>query len=132
MSDLKSSTIGWIGTGRMGFPMAEHLVKAGADVAAYNRTRAKAEPLGKAGAKIVNKPAELASRDIVFTMVTADKDLLAVTTGPDGVLGHRTTRRKSWSIVRLCRTRFRPKCAPQQRSAAPRCWRRRSAATARR
>jgi 3-hydroxyisobutyrate dehydrogenase-like beta-hydroxyacid dehydrogenase len=86
MTDLKSHAIGWIGTGRMGFPMAEHLVKAGANLTAYNRTRAKAEPLAKQGAKIVAKAVELAGHDIVFTMVTADKDLLAVTLGPDGVL----------------------------------------------
>ena len=87
MTDLKSHTIGWIGTGHMGFPMAEHLVKGGADLTVYNRTRAKAEPLAKGGgAKIVAKPSDLADRDIVFTIVTADRDLLAVTTGPDGVL----------------------------------------------
>jgi 3-hydroxyisobutyrate dehydrogenase-like beta-hydroxyacid dehydrogenase len=86
MSDLKSYTIGWIGTGHMGFPMAERLVKAGADVMAYNRTREKAEPLAKSGAGVADKPRDLAGRDIVFTIVTADKDVLAVTTGPDGVL----------------------------------------------
>ena len=34
--------IGWIGMGRMGFPMAERLLKAGCDVSIWNRTRAKA------------------------------------------------------------------------------------------
>ncbi|HEX4112793.1 MAG TPA: NAD(P)-dependent oxidoreductase [Stellaceae bacterium] len=86
MTEPKTHTIGWIGTGRMGFPMAEHLAKAGVAVTAYNRTRAKAEPLTKSGAKIVNKPSDLAGHDIVFTIVTADKDVLAVTTGADGVL----------------------------------------------
>jgi 3-hydroxyisobutyrate dehydrogenase-like beta-hydroxyacid dehydrogenase len=86
MTDLKTHTIGWIGTGRMGFPMAEHLAKAGVAVTAYNRTRAKAEPLTKSGAKIVNQPSDLAGHDIVFTIVTADKDVLAVTTGENGVL----------------------------------------------
>ena len=62
MTDLKSHTIGWIGTGRMGFPMAEHLAKAGAPVTAYNRTRAKAEPLTKHGAKIVATPRDLAGQ----------------------------------------------------------------------
>ena len=37
--------IGWIGTGRMGAPMAERLLRAGHDVSIWNRTRAKAEPL---------------------------------------------------------------------------------------
>jgi len=41
MADLTREKIGWIGTGRMGFPMAERLAKAGCKVAAWNRTRAK-------------------------------------------------------------------------------------------
>ena len=41
--------IGWIGMGRMGYPMAERLLKAGNDVSIWNRTHAKAEPLAKAG-----------------------------------------------------------------------------------
>ena len=43
----KAQKIGWIGMGRMGFPMAERLLKAGYDVSIWNRTRAKAEPLAK-------------------------------------------------------------------------------------
>ncbi|HMK69931.1 MAG TPA: NAD(P)-binding domain-containing protein, partial [Xanthobacteraceae bacterium] len=43
--------IGWIGAGRMGTPMAERLIKAGYDVAIWNRTRAKAEPLAKIGGR---------------------------------------------------------------------------------
>ena len=86
MTDIKSVKLGWVGTGRMGFAMAERLAKAGADLAAYNRTRAKAEPLTKYGAAIVSHPAELANRDIVFTMVSASDDLLAVTLGEGGLL----------------------------------------------
>jgi len=63
-------SIGWIGAGRMGFAMARRLLRAGADVAVYNRTRAKAEPLKAEGASIVDHPSELAARDIVFTMVS--------------------------------------------------------------
>ena len=53
--------IGWIGTGRMGTPMAERLLKAGHDVSIWNRTRAKAEPLAAKGGKIVDKPSDLAA-----------------------------------------------------------------------
>ncbi|MGH6995690.1 MAG: NAD(P)-dependent oxidoreductase, partial [Stellaceae bacterium] len=81
-------TIGWIGTGRMGFPMAERLTKNGCNVTAYNRTRSKAEPLTKSGAKLVDRPADLAACDIVFTMVSASDDLKAVTMGKDGVLAN--------------------------------------------
>jgi 3-hydroxyisobutyrate dehydrogenase-like beta-hydroxyacid dehydrogenase len=78
--------IGWIGAGRMGFQLAGRLLDAGHDVAVYNRTRAKAEPLTERGATIVDRPADLADRDVVFVMVSAPADLEAVTTGPGGVL----------------------------------------------
>jgi 3-hydroxyisobutyrate dehydrogenase len=46
--------IGWIGMGRMGYPMAERLLKRGHDVSIWNRTRAKADPLAKVGGKVVD------------------------------------------------------------------------------
>jgi len=84
--DLRSHKLGWIGTGRMGFQLAERLLDAGCDLAVYNRTRAKAEPLAHKGGKLVDSPGDLADRDIVFTMVAGDDDLRAVTLAPDGVL----------------------------------------------
>jgi 3-hydroxyisobutyrate dehydrogenase len=85
-ADLKAYKIGWIGVGRMGYPMAERLAKAGCDVTVYNRTRAKAEPLTKSGVHLVDRAADLADRDIVFTMVSTSDDLKQVTVGKDGVL----------------------------------------------
>lgn len=81
-------TIGWIGAGRMGFPMAELLLRAGADLSVYNRTAAKAEPLAAFGARIVEKPSGLADRDVVFAMVAGPDDLRAVVMGPDGLLAN--------------------------------------------
>jgi len=78
--------IGWIGTGRMGFAMAKRLLQAGCDVAVYNRTREKAEPLTEWGASIVDSSAALANRDIVFTMVSGPADLLEVIGGDAGLL----------------------------------------------
>jgi 3-hydroxyisobutyrate dehydrogenase-like beta-hydroxyacid dehydrogenase len=79
-------TIGWIGAGRMGLQLAIRLVDAGYDVAIYNRTKQKAQPAVDRGAHAVDSPAELAGRDIVFSMVSASADLVTVMTGPDGVL----------------------------------------------
>lgn len=79
-------TLGWIGMGRMGFPMAERLVKAGYDVHVWNRTRSKAEPLEAKGATLVDSPADLAGVDILFTMVSTGKDLEQVYFGENGVL----------------------------------------------
>jgi 3-hydroxyisobutyrate dehydrogenase len=81
-----SQRIGWIGMGRMGYPMAERLLKAGYDVTIWNRTRAKAEPLAKSGGKIVDKPSDLAGLDVVFSIVAEGKDVEAVYFGKDGVL----------------------------------------------
>ena len=81
-------SVGWIGAGRMGFPMAELLLKAGADVSVYNRTASKAEPLAAYGASIVGKPSGLADRDVVFAMVAGPDDLRAVVMGPDGLLAN--------------------------------------------
>jgi 3-hydroxyisobutyrate dehydrogenase len=83
---LGTHKLGWIGTGRMGFRLAERLLEAGCDLAVYNRTRSKAEPLVEKGGKLVSSPGDLADRDIVFTIVSGDDDFRAVTIGPDGVL----------------------------------------------
>jgi 3-hydroxyisobutyrate dehydrogenase-like beta-hydroxyacid dehydrogenase len=68
-------SVGWIGTGRMGFALARRLSRAGVDVAAWNRTRAKAEPLTEFGVTVVDDPSDLAGRDVVFTMVSTSADL---------------------------------------------------------
>jgi len=77
--------IGWIGMGRMGFPMAERLLLAGHDVSIWNRTAAKAGPLARLGAKIVGRAADLAGVDVLFSIVSTGKDLEEVYFGPDGV-----------------------------------------------
>jgi len=79
-------TIGWIGAGRMGTQLATRLLDAGYDVAVYNRTPAKAKPLADKGATIVDSPAALADRDLVFSMVSASKDLEQVMLGEGGLL----------------------------------------------
>ena len=78
--------LGWIGTGRMGYSLVSRLLEAGCDVAVYNRTRAKAEPLAELGARIVDTPRELATCGIVFTMVAGPDDFKEVVLGPDGLL----------------------------------------------
>jgi 3-hydroxyisobutyrate dehydrogenase len=62
----------------MGYAMAERLAKGGCDLAVWNRTKAKAEPLAKYGAKVVNQLEELSTRDILFVMVSTYEDVKAV------------------------------------------------------
>ena len=78
--------LGWIGTGRMGFEMARRLAKGGCDITVWNRTRAKAEPLAKDGAKIADSLPQLAGCDIVFCMVSTWEDVKEVLAGPKGLL----------------------------------------------
>jgi 3-hydroxyisobutyrate dehydrogenase-like beta-hydroxyacid dehydrogenase len=70
----------------MGAELVRRLLAGGCDVAVYNRTRAKAEPLARQGAKVVAAAAELADRDIVFATVGTPQDLLDAVLGPHGLL----------------------------------------------
>jgi 3-hydroxyisobutyrate dehydrogenase-like beta-hydroxyacid dehydrogenase len=85
----------------MGSAMAERLLVAGNKVSVTNRTRAKAEVLGAIGATVVDTPKDLASCDIVFIMVSANDDLVSVTTGLNGLL---TNSDKAPKIIVDCST----------------------------
>ena len=89
-ANLRKHSLGWIGLGRMGLPMAQRLAQAGANIGGYNRTRSKVEPLARCGGALVDSPADLADRDIVFTMVSTAGDLFDVVTGKNGLLSHPT------------------------------------------
>jgi 3-hydroxyisobutyrate dehydrogenase len=95
MADMKKHKLGWIGIGRMGYAMAERLAKSGCDISVWNRTRAKAEPLAKSGAKVVDHLTDLSGCDIVFTMVSTGKDVKEVLFGPSGV----TSKGKAPKII---------------------------------
>jgi 3-hydroxyisobutyrate dehydrogenase-like beta-hydroxyacid dehydrogenase len=82
----KRPRIGWIGAGRMGLQLAGRLVDAGHDVAIFNRTKSKCAPVVEKGAVAVDVPADLADRDVVFSIVSASADLLEVVTGRNGLL----------------------------------------------
>jgi 3-hydroxyisobutyrate dehydrogenase len=85
----------------MGSAMAQRLILAGHNVRVTNRTRAKAEVLGELGATVVDHPSELADCDIVFIMVSANADLIEVTSGPHGVLANSS---KAPGIIVDCST----------------------------
>ena len=83
---LREKRLGWVGAGRMGSALAPRLLDAGCEVAVYNRTRAKAEPLAARGATLVDSPADLADCEIVFTMVAGPADFKEVVCGEAGLL----------------------------------------------
>ena len=81
-----SHKIGWVGTGRMGYPMAGRLAKDGQNISVWNRTKAKADPLSEYGATVVENMDELNDVEVLFTMVSTGKDLKEVYFGEKGVL----------------------------------------------
>jgi 3-hydroxyisobutyrate dehydrogenase len=81
-------TIALLGTGIMGAAIGRNLLRAGFDVRAWNRTSAKAAPLGEDGATLAGSPAEAASgAGIVVTMLADGRAVEAAMTGPSGALG---------------------------------------------
>ncbi|MDQ2713137.1 MAG: NAD(P)-dependent oxidoreductase [Acidobacteriota bacterium] len=78
--------IGFVGLGKMGIGMAGNLVRAGHELTVYNRTLEKAAAFGKAGAVVVEKPADVArDADAVFTMLSDDDVVAEAVFGDDGI-----------------------------------------------
>jgi 3-hydroxyisobutyrate dehydrogenase len=75
MGGDQGTSLGWVGVGRMGRELVIRLLAAGHEVGVYNRTREKAADLERLGATVVDTPADLADRDIVFTMVAGSADV---------------------------------------------------------
>src|SRR2546429_7651532 len=74
--------------GHVGLPKAGRVQRAGFDLAAWNRTRAKAEPLAKIGGKVVDNLFDLKDVDVLFSIVSTGKDLDQVYFGKNSVTGH--------------------------------------------
>ena len=79
--------IAFLGTGRMGAPMAANLARAGFAVRVWDRTASRAEALTADGAVVASSPAD-AVRDaaIVITMLADGPATEQAATGPDGLL----------------------------------------------
>lgn len=80
-------SVGFIGMGIMGAPMALNLLKAGHRVTVYNRTASRCRPLVEAGAKEAPTPKAAAEGNgIVISIVTDSPDVEAVMLGADGAI----------------------------------------------
>ena len=83
---VEGSQVAFIGIGVMGASMAGHLLKAGAGIKVYNRTKEKAAALLDAGAVWADTPAEAAKgASVVFTMVGYPADVEEVYFGKNGI-----------------------------------------------
>lgn len=81
--------LGFIGIGLMGDPMTRCLLAAGFDVTVWNRSPAKAEPLGEAGARLAASIAELVAEVDVIMLCLANTDVVeSVVFGEEGVAAH--------------------------------------------
>ena len=84
---MAKQTVGFIGLGRMGGPMAFNVIKAGYPLTVYNRSKEKASSLAEAGATVANSPAEVAAAsEVIITMLSDSTALRAVVSGPNGIL----------------------------------------------
>jgi len=78
--------IGFIGLGQMGAGIAANLLKAGHEVAVYNRTFSKTEALARLGARAQRSVAAVCAADVVITMLADDAALEDIVFGKGGVL----------------------------------------------
>ncbi|MGW9018965.1 NAD(P)-dependent oxidoreductase [Priestia megaterium] len=80
-------TLGWIGLGHMGAPMAKNLLQAGYKVNVYNRSIEKTTSLVEIGATKLDSPKEVVEQsDIIFVMLSDSKAVQAILTQDNGVL----------------------------------------------
>jgi len=80
-------TIGFIGLGIMGQPMALKLAQAGHKLAVYNRTPGKSAALEAAGARVASSPADAVREASVVMIIVSDSAAVeSVVTGKDGLL----------------------------------------------
>jgi 3-hydroxyisobutyrate dehydrogenase len=87
MTTPTKATIAVLGTGRMGAPMARNLLRAGFEVAVWNRTPQRAQELVGDGARLAASPADAArSAEVVLTMLADGQAAEDAMTGPDGAL----------------------------------------------
>ena len=78
-----SSKVAFLGTGLLGFPMAEKLLENGLPLTVWNGTRAKAEPLAGRGARLAETPADaVADAEVVILMLTDFPAIREVVLGP--------------------------------------------------
>ncbi|PON48166.1 3-hydroxyisobutyrate dehydrogenase-related [Parasponia andersonii] len=83
--DKMPAKVGFLGTGIMGLPMAQNLIKVGYDVTVWNRTKSKCDPLISLGAKYKSSPEEVAaSCDVTFAMLSDPESAIEVACGKHG------------------------------------------------
>jgi 2-hydroxy-3-oxopropionate reductase len=82
-----AQTVGFIGLGIMGRPMAKNLTKAGYPLVVHSRSRGPVDDVVKSGAKAGSSPKDVASQcDVLITMLPNSPDVEQVALGKDGII----------------------------------------------
>ncbi len=85
----ENSTLGFVGVGYMGRPIAQRLLEFAFKLTAYDRERSKAEQLVRYGGTVAESVAELSSScDVVLSCLPSDEAVLDTYRGPDGVFAN--------------------------------------------
>ncbi len=83
----KIGTVGFVGLGKMGTPMAVNIQKAGYSMVVFDAREEAAKPLLEGGARLAGSPAEVARlSDMVITCLPRPQVVEEVVTGPEGIL----------------------------------------------
>jgi 3-hydroxyisobutyrate dehydrogenase len=81
------ATVGFIGLGSQGAPIAQRIIDAGHPTVLWARRSATLDPFAASGAVVAASPAELAARaDFIGICVVDDHDVEEVVLGSDGVV----------------------------------------------
>src|SRR5260221_499181 len=85
----ENDTLGFVGIGYMGRPIARRLLESGFKLTAYDRDRSKAEELIQYGGSVAESVAKLSSScNVVLSCLPSDEAVLDTYTGPDGVFAN--------------------------------------------
>lgn len=84
---MNLTKIGWIGLGKMGFPMAQNLLNAGFDLSIYNRSKKALTNFEDQNVTVFDTPKALfAACEVVIVMISDDQAVNEVFTGENGLL----------------------------------------------
>ena len=117
-----AQTVGFIGLGIMGRPMAKNLLKAGYPLVVHSRSQGPVEELVSAGAKAAGSAKDVAGQvDVLITMLPNSPDVELVALGRDGLI----EGVKPGCSTSTCRRSLRSSLRRWARRSAPRasaCW----------
>jgi 3-hydroxyisobutyrate dehydrogenase len=85
----ENSTLGFVGVGYMGRPIARRLLESGFKLLAYDLEQSKADQLLPFGGRIAESVAELSANcNVVLSCLPSDQAVLDIYSGPDGLIGN--------------------------------------------